>query len=263
LFVVVSGAVISGDQHEMVAQPSTDLRQAQTARPIDTATHTTDAAMHNIETGRHAIETARHTTESAKQTTETGRHVVETGGPSDEMRVARVMEDTRPVTGPVLDEAVVGRAHEIQCQRDEPRGTTLVGDNFDIYVDGRELKREPAAMFPAVPVATVTVPASASVQPQQSVAVQPLPAAIASSTELPAVMDEVVMSYMYDDCCPTMHCVTAAELPCDVTFILLYVDADDVGFFWAALLHDNMVRCRRLYPPSLRLNYDYISASDC
>ena len=92
---------------------------------------------------------------------------------------------------------------------------------------------------------TVSVSARADSQiPSQSAPLQRADVSSATAgqiAEIPAAMEEGVMSWMYDECCPGRRCVTADDLPTQVTFILMYVDPDDSQFFWSAVLHDHMV----------------------
>lgn len=63
------------------------------------------------------------------------------------------------------------------------------------------------------------------------------------SMEIPASMDDAVMMWMYDDCCPSSKSVDVTRLPNEVTFILTFIDPDDSSFFWAAFLHRDLVCC--------------------
>jgi len=190
-------------------------------------------------------------------------HVVENSG---------VLAETTPVNAaggtsrPALDQADIGRSPgELSMdpravgdapQRAlsgvvEPRDTVLAGNDFDVCISGydrnAQLASEPAAV--GHQVAAMPVPrhdaasdSDSPKRPNTSAALEPAAAAVAS-VEIPAAMGEDIILWMYDDCCPTMQCISAADLPNELVFILMYIDVDDGSFFWAALLYDNMVRC--------------------
>jgi len=54
-------------------------------------------------------------------------------------------------------------------------------------------------------------------------------------------MDDDLLSWMYEECCPTLTMPTAADVPHTVSFVLMYVDLQDSRFFWAAVIYDNRV----------------------
>jgi len=192
------------------------------------------------------------------------RVVVEESGISAAIAAARM---SRPV--PEVDKSSDQLSAE--PSQSAPLGAVvtpvLVADEFDICIAGHDLNvpsvsKPPAlsAEMAAVPVpqhdaptgstlAAVAVPqhdaptgSTSACQPNTSAALQPQVAAEAGA-EIPSSMTEDVMLWMYDDCCPTIQCVSAADLPNELTFILMYVDKDDSSFFWAALLYGGTVCC--------------------
>ena len=162
---------------------------------------------------------------------------------------------------PVLGQAEIGRpSHQLPVEpvalRNPSQSMTTdsfeIRDDseFDVSVAGYDLNvqsaTEPAAVGPRAAVAVLQdLASSGSIyvnQPNASAAMEPA-AAVVASVEIPAAMDEDILSWMYDDCCPTMQYVRAADLPNELSFVLMYVEVDDATFFWAALLHNDMVCC--------------------
>jgi len=60
--------------------------------------------------------------------------------------------------------------------------------------------------------------------------------------EASPAIDEDLLSWMYEECCPLVNVSTAADVPRTVVFVLMYVDPNDSRFFWAALIYGNKVR---------------------
>ena len=176
------------------------------------------------------------------------RVVVEESGISAAIAAARM---SRPV--PDVDKSSDQLSAE--PSQSAPLGAVvtpvLVADEFDICIAGHALNVPSVSKPPALSaeVAAVPVPqhdaptgSTSACQPNTSAALQPQVAAEAGA-EIPSSMTEDVMLWMYDDCCPTIQCVSAADLPNELTFILMYVDKDDSSFFWAALLYGGTVCC--------------------
>jgi len=63
-------------------------------------------------------------------------------------------------------------------------------------------------------------------------------AAVAS----PAAMEEALLLWMYEECCPGVQLTGPSDVPDTVTFILMYMDPHDSRFFWAALIYGTKVR---------------------
>jgi len=101
-------------------------------------------------------------------------------------------------------------------------------------------KDEPLASGSSVPEAATDAGLTSVMPPAATAA----PAAVeipATMDDIPAAMDEVLLSYMYNECCPGMDLTRAGNLPDTITFVLMYVDPQDCRFFWAVLVYGNKV----------------------
>ena len=98
---------------------------------------------------------------------------------------------------------------------------------------------DPVHLRDTVPVSTVR---TGYVQPPvQSTAVQP--AAVQPAVpggEIPQSMEEMVVSMMFEECCPGMHYITATDLPDRLSFVLTYIEPTDNRFFWVMLCNDQV-----------------------